>query len=114
MNISSGEVFVASIILIGIAVMLRIVRMQAAFFLIGVIFLAAYLLPLTGAYAGSIPTWLFVIIVVILGISLLRGIVSILFGRDAANNFVGGLLGNILTPLFQAIGRILRGIFRIR
>ncbi|MEN6320826.1 MAG: hypothetical protein ABFD82_18990 [Syntrophaceae bacterium] len=100
MNVSSGEAFVAGIALIGFAVMLRIVRLHAALFLIGIIALTSYILPLTGRYAGSLPTWLLAIIAIILCVSFLRGIVSILFGREVANSFTGGLMNNIMAPIF--------------
>lgn len=114
MNISAGEIFVSIIVLVGIGVMVRVVRLRAALLIVGAVVLAHHLLPLAGQYAQTLPLWLFVIIVLVLGISLLRGIVSILFGRAAAASFVGGFLNNLLSPIFRGIGGILRTIFRMR
>jgi hypothetical protein len=110
----SSEPFVAGIILVGIAVMLRILRLRAAFFIIGIIALAFALTPSAGKYSQHIPTWLFVIIVIILGINLLKSGLGILFGKEAADSFTGKFLYGIFTPIFNAIGAILRTIFRIK
>lgn len=110
----SGEAFVAGIILVGIGVMLRIIKLQAALMLTGIIVVVFALLPSTGTYAKHIPTWLFVIVAIVLGINLLRFILGILFGRSAADGFTGKLLYGIFTPIFRIIGGLLRAIFRIR
>lgn len=108
------ETFVAAIILIGIGVMLRIIKLQAALLLIGVVVVALALMSSAGKYAQYVPIWLFVIIAVILGINLLQAVLGVLFGKNAADGFTGKLLYGIFTPIFNAIGALFRTIFRVR
>ncbi|MBI4691207.1 MAG: hypothetical protein HY754_13230 [Nitrospirae bacterium] len=108
------EAFVAAIILVGIAVMFRAIKFSAAVLLIVIVGVAFALMPHAGKYSQYIPTWLFVIVAIILGINLLRFILGILFGRSAADGFTGKLLYGIFTPIFRIIGGLLRTIFRIR
>ena len=71
-------------------------------------------MPQAGKYSQYIPTWLFVIVAIILGINLLKAIVGVLFGRSAADGFTGKLLYGIFTPIFRIICGLLRTIFRVR
>lgn len=108
------EAFVAAIILVGIAVMLRIIRLQAALFLIGVVLVALAFMSSAGKYAHYVPTWLFVAIAVILGINLLRAVFGVIFGKSAADGFTGKLLYGVFAPVLSGIGALLRTVFRIR
>lgn len=109
-----SEAFVVSIALVGIGIMMRIIRLQAALLLIGIAAVAIALMPHAGKYSQHIPTWLFVIVTIILGINLLRFTLGILFGRSAADGFTGRLLYGIFVPFFVTAGAFLRAIFRVR
>lgn len=108
------EIFVASIMLVGIGVMLRIIRLKAAFMAIGLVCLAAALIPSAGRFTNYIPSWVFWGVIIFLGISLLRVVLGGLFGRGAADNFIGSLLTAILTPVIALFERFVRAVFRIR
>ena len=110
----SGAPFVAAIVIIGIGTMFRLIKLPAAILLIAIVAGTLAFLPLAGSYAKYVPSWLFWVIVVILGINLLRGLLGILFGRSAADGMTGTLLYDIFTPIFRFIGGLLRTIFRIR
>lgn len=108
------EAFVASIILVGIGVMIRAVRLPAAFMLIGIILLVLVLLPLAGSHMGGVSAAVVFTVIGIIAINILRGIFSVLFGQSAADGFTGKLLFGIFTPILNMISRILRAIFRMR
>lgn len=108
------EPFVAGIILIGIGFLIRVINMQAALMLVGIIILAIAALPHAGRFAQYVPLWTFVGVVLVMGINILRTVLGILFGQSAADGFTGRLLFAIFTPIYNMISGILRTIFRIR
>jgi len=110
----SIEPFVLAIVIIGIGTMLRVIKLPAAILLITTALTLASIMPRLGNYAQYASAWLFWTIVVIFGISLLRAILSILFGRSAADTVTGRLIYDIFTPIFRIVGGFLRTIFRIR
>jgi hypothetical protein len=114
MDVLPTEAFVAGIILVGIAVMVRIIRLQAALLLIGIILFIAYLLPSFGTGHNNIPLWLFWAVVIVLGINLIRAIFAVLFGRSAADSFTGRFLYGIFSPIIRIIEGLIRVIFRTR
>lgn len=105
---------VAGILLIGIGFLIRIINMQAALMLVGIIILAIAALPHAGKYAQYVPLWTFVGVVLVMGINILRTVLGILFGQSAADGFTGRLLYAIFTPIFRIVGGLLRRVFRIR
>jgi hypothetical protein len=108
------EIFAAAIAMVGIGIMLGIIRLKAAFTVIALISLGAALLPLSGRFGQHIPAWVFWGVVIILGINLLRMVLGVLFGRNAADNFTGGLLLAVLRPVVALFEGIVRAVFRIR
>lgn len=110
----SIEPFAAAIVLIGIGVMIRAIRLQAAVLLIIIAGAAFALTSSFGAYAQYVPSWVFWIVVIVLGINLLSAIFRVLFGRGAAEGFTGNLLFGIFTPILNLLGGLLRTIFRVR
>jgi len=108
------EIFVAAIALVGIGVMFRVIKLQAAFMTIGLVCLGAALLPSAGKFTNYVPSWVFWGVVIIIAISLLRAVLSVLFGKSAADNFTGSLLTSILAPLIRLFEGLVRAVFRIR
>lgn len=112
--INPGEAFIVGIVLVGFGVMLRIIKLQGALMIIGLIAVAALILPYTGKYSEGIPSWMFWWIVIIIGINVLRAILGMLFGRPAADSFTGRLLYQIFSPVFRMLEAFFRGIFRVK
>ena len=108
------EIFVASIMLIAIGIMFRVIKFQAAFVAVALVCLAAALIPSAGKYANYVPSWVFWGVVIILGINLLRTVLGALFGRRTADYFTGGLLMAILRPVIALFEGLVRAVFRIR
>lgn len=108
------EIFVAAISLVGIGVMLRVIKLQAAFMTIGLVCLGAALLPSAGQYAEHVPAWMFWGVVIILGISLLRTILAALFGSSVADSFTGNLLSAVLKPVVALFEGLVKSVFRMR
>ena len=103
-----------AIMVIGLGVLVRAIRLQAALMLFVLIILSILSLPYAGRFAQYVPFWVFVGIVLVVGINILRAVLGILFGQSAADGFTGRLLYSIFTPIFRFIGGILRTIFRVR
>lgn len=108
------EILVAAIILIGFGVMLRIIRIQAAFTIIGIMMLLLMIIPYAGGMSKDMPKWMIVAIGIVLGINLIRIIFSLLFGRNVGEAFAGRLLYAIFAPFLYIIGAFLRLISGIR
>lgn len=107
-------ILVAAIILIGFGVMLRIIRIQAAFTIIGIMMLLLLLIPYAGGFSKDMPTWMVVVIGIVLGVNLVRIVFGLLFGRNVAEAFTGRLLYAIFAPFLYIIGAFLRLVFGIR
>jgi hypothetical protein len=82
--------------------------------IVGLIAIAALILPHAGKYSEGIPSWMFWGVIIIIGINILRAILGVLFGRPAADSFTGRLIYQIFTPVFRMLEAFFRGIFRIR
>lgn len=108
------EFFVASIMLIGIGVMLRAIKLKAALIVIGLVVIVAALLPSAGRFSSYIPSWVFWGVVIILGVNLLRTVLGVFFGKGAADNFTGSLLTAILTPVISFFEWLVKAVFRTR
>ena len=109
-----AEIAVAAIILVGIGVMTRLIQLQTAVVLIVIVSLAFIFAPAAVvAYSENIvPHWVFWGAGVIIGVNLLRGVLSLLFGRSVADSFTAKLLFSIFTPILNIINATLRRIFR--
>lgn len=112
--VNTMEIFVAAIMLVGIGVMFRVLNLRAAFMTIGLVCLGGAMLPNAGRFTDYVPSWVFWGVVIILGINVLRRVLSVLFGRSAADNFTGNLLSAILQPVTRLIEGLIRAVFRIR
>ena len=108
------EIFVVSIMLVGFGVMFRFIRLRAALLIIGMVVLAAALLPSAGKFTDYFPLWVFWGVAIILGINLLRAVLGTLFGRAAADSFTGSLLTTVLRPVIALLVGLVRSVFRTR
>ncbi|QXE85535.1 hypothetical protein KP003_14235 [Geomonas nitrogeniifigens] len=108
------EIFVLTITLVGIGVMFRVLRLQAAFMLIGFVALAVALMPSAGKYSQYVPTSAFFGVVAIIAISLLRAVLGVLFGRRAADSFTGSILAAIFSSFIRIFTGMVRALFRVR
>lgn len=108
------EIFILTITIIGIGVMFRVLRLQAAFMLIGFVALAFAFMPSAGKYSQYLPTCVLWGVVAIIAISLLRVVLRVLFGRRAADSFIGSLLVGILTSFMRIFEGIVRTLFRFK
>jgi hypothetical protein len=75
------EIFIATIMIVGIGVMFRVIRIQAALLLIVLVAIATALWPSAGRFSQNLPTWVFWGVVMVIAINLLKAILSVLFGR---------------------------------
>lgn len=103
------EAFIVVIVLLGFALILRILSRQVVFGLLGTIILIALLAPFIEALFDNLPLWLVLTIAFIFFLSIGRTIVALLFGKGATDHFVGSIMYGIFTMPFRFIGYILRG-----
>lgn len=102
---------------IGLATILGLLRGGAAFSLLGVVLLFALLGPFAEGIAGMLPPWIALALLVVVGLTLLRGAAALFLGRRASDHMVGILAADVVRVgivllffPFRLLARILRGI----
>lgn len=88
---------------LGIAVMVRLMSVKVAFGIIGTLILIALSGPFIDSLIDMIPTWLFVILVVVVVISIFNLFVGTLFGRGTVERLWSRILYDILAFPFRLI-----------
>lgn len=94
---------------LGLALILGIVSRSFVFSILGTIILFALLSPFIDALFDSLPLWLLLLIMLIVGFSLLRFVMSTLFGKEATGHILGALLITLFAMPFRLLGYLIRG-----
>lgn len=94
---------------LGLFLILGIISRSFAFSILGTIILFALLSPFIDAMFDSLPLWLLLLIMLVAGFSLLRFVMSALFGREATGHFLGEVLFAIFAMPFRLLGYLIRG-----
>lgn len=102
---------------IGLATIFGLLRGGAAFSLLGAVLLFALLGPFVEGIAGVLPPWISLALLVVLGLTLLRGLAALVIGRRASDHMVGILAADVvrlgvlllLFP-FRLLARIVRAM----
>lgn len=106
---------------IALATVLGVLRGGAAFSLLGVVLLFALLGPfvegIVEGVAGTLPPWMSLALLVIVGLVLLRAAAALFLGRRASDHMVGILAADLVRLAvialffpFRLLGRLLRGV----
>lgn len=120
MLLPDGALLLA-VVAIGLATILGLLRGGAAFSLLGVVLLFALLGPfvegIVEGVAGTLPPWMSLVLLVVIGLALLRGVAALVLGRRASDHMVGILAADLVRMAivlslfpFRLLARILRGI----
>ena len=103
------EWFVVIIAGIGLALILGIVRSGTAFGLIGTIIGMALLGPFIESFVDSLDLWVLILLMAIVGLYVLRLVLSLVLGKEGAGSF----MGHLAYDLFSWPFRILAGLIRL-
>lgn len=95
------------IALVGLALMLGLIRIRTALTALLTVLLLVALTPLLDAFLAMLPGWLLLVLVLLAGLSLLRGVLELTLGRQAA----AGALGNLAADAIRWSLRLLFGLF---
>ena len=98
---------------IGIALMLGVIRAKAALPMLGGIVLMVLLGPFVEALFLALPWWAIIAVVLVLCISLLRGLSNMLLGERASDHMVGILAADVIRFCFVGFVQILAMPFRL-
>lgn len=111
------EALVFVVIGLGIAMILGLLTGRAALGILGLILLLPILSPFVEAFMGILPPWIALVILLIVGLSILRGLAAIFIGRGGADTMVGTLAADVVRIIvaclflpLRAVGWILRNI----
>lgn len=88
---------------IGLAVILRLMRVQAAMAIIGGLLLSFILNPFIDAFFDYLPAWISVLVLLCIGMAILRGLISLLIGQRAAEHMVGSLAAELVKGIFSLL-----------
>jgi len=95
------------IVFAGFALMLRIISPGTAFRIIGVVILIAMLMPFVDSLFESLPLWILLLMIMVFALSLFRGLLNMIFGRGATDEFVGHLMYDLFMLPFRIIRNLL-------
>jgi hypothetical protein len=106
MLLPNGALLLA-VVAIGLATILGLLRGGAAFSLLGVVLLFALLGPfvegIVEGVAGTLPPWMSLVLLIVIGLVLLRGLAALLIGRRASDHMVGILAADLVRVAFLAL-----------
>lgn len=94
---------------LGLALIIGIISRSVVFSILGTIILFALLSPFIDALFDSLPLWLLLLSMLVVGFSLLKLMMNTLFGREATGHFLGELLFAIFAMPFRLFGHFIRG-----
>lgn len=102
---------------VGLALILGLLTGRAVLGILGLLIIIPMLVPFIEALFGAMPPWISVLILVIIGLSLLRGLAGLFIGRRAADTMVGTLAADVVRFIvvclflpFRLVGMIFRTI----
>ncbi|MBI5606141.1 MAG: hypothetical protein HY879_22630 [Deltaproteobacteria bacterium] len=93
----------------GLALILGIISKRTALRFVGGLLLLLLLTPFIVPLFGALPWWIIILILIGLVWCLFRGVLSVLFGREATSHFVGQLMYAVFILPFRFIGYLLGG-----
>lgn len=102
---------------VGLAMIVGLLRGRAALNILLMILLIPVLAPFVEALMGALPPWLSLIILAAVGLSILKGLATLIIGSRAADTMVGSLAADLVRlavrilifPL-QVLGWALRAV----
>lgn len=101
---------------LGLALITGILRPGAALSILGLLLLGVVLGPFVEGLMSSLPAGISLLLTVIVGLAILRGVLSLVIGRGATDHAVGALVVDAirfaLLLVFVLPFRILAGIVR--
>ena len=102
---------------LGIALILGLLTGRAVLGILGLILLLPMLSPFVEGAIGALPPWISLLILVIVGLAILRGLAALFIGARAADTMVGTLAADVVRIVvaclflpFRMAGWIFRAI----
>jgi hypothetical protein len=102
---------------LGIALILGILTGRTMLGILGLVLLFPILSPFVESAMGSLPPWIALLILVIVGLSILRGLAALFIGQRAADTMTGNLAADVVRLIvmclflpFRLVGSIFRSI----
>lgn len=100
---------------VGIALILGLLTGRTAIGVLALLILFPILAPFVEALFGTLPAWVSLLILVIVGLSILRGLASLFIGGRAADHMTGILAADVVRLIvlclflpFRLVGWIFR------
>jgi len=107
------EALVLVIVAIGFGLMVGIIRVRTAASLLGGLFLITLLGPFVEMLFESLPSWLTLMVLALICLSLLRAFLGLVLGRRASDHVVGILAADVVRFCFVSVLEILFLPFRM-
>ena len=96
------------LVFLGLALILGLVSRKNAFSFIKIIIIFALLSPFIASLFKSLPMWIVILIVVAVILSAAKGVLNLLFGKEATGEFLGHILYDLFMLPFRLIGNVCR------
>lgn len=88
---------------IGISLIVGVINRQAAFRLLGILFLSVLLAPFIEGFVSGLPLILILLLLAIIGLSMIKGVSAMLIGKEATDHVVGNLATEFIKLLLKLI-----------
>jgi hypothetical protein len=105
---------VAPFLLIGAIILFLAGARAVAASLAGLSALVLFVMPITMGTKAALPGWVGWLLMVVVALWGLRWVMRLLIGKEASDQMVGGLAGDLVTTSVRGFGRVLRWPFRRR
>ncbi len=96
------------IVLIGLGLILGILSRKNAFSFIKIIIIFALFSPFIASLFKSLPTWIVLLIMGVVILGAVKGVLYLLFGKEATGEFLGHLMYDLFMLPFRLIGYVFR------
>jgi hypothetical protein len=107
------EFLVLAIALVGLAVMVRLVRLRTAGIFLGSIVLMLLLTPFIDSFMSSLPWWSNLLVLAGICWAVVRGFFRLVLGAGATDEMIGNLAAGLVRATFQGAFFLLFFPFRI-
>ncbi len=107
------QAMVLLIIGIGFALMFRIINLRGAISLLAGLVIVILLSPFVEAVVESLPWWITILLLLIIGLSLLRAVSGTLIGSRATDEMVGSLGADVVRGALRFLFWLLAAPFRV-
>ena len=88
---------------IGLALILRILKVRAAMAILGGLLMSLMLGPFVEAVFDFLPAWVSLLVLLFVVVAVLRGLLSLLLGQGAADHMIGSLVVELVKGLFSLL-----------